>query len=210
MIKAFGLPADPVKWLIERAKSKGAELSPQAAQMLATKINRGDKNDRDHFDTDSRTYILKLDNELEKLAAFALGRRIETRDVELLVPDEDVADIFKFIDAISLRNAADAYKFVRGVIVRGESPLVVLSHIARQTRLLIQAKDHAGMGPEALAQRIGVHPFAAKKAMQQSGRFERAALVETMNALLDADIAIKTGRMDEGAALDVLIAALCA
>ncbi len=209
-IKAFGLPSDPARWLIERAKAKGGELTPPAAQLLSTRINRGDKNDRDHFAQDSRTYLHKLDNELDKLIAFALNRRIETKDVELLVPDEDVADIFKFIDAISLRNADEAYRVVRGVVTRGESPLVVLSHIARQTRILIQVKDHPDLSGDALAQAIGVHPFVAKKALQQAGRFSRAELFGTMDALLDADAAIKTGRMDEHAALDVLIAGLCA
>lgn len=208
-VKPYSLPADPVKWLIERAKAKGGDLGPQAAQLLATKINRGDKNDRDHVVVDSRTYLHKLDNELDKLVAYALNRRIESKDIELLVPDEDVADIFKFIDAMSARNADEAFRVVRGVITRGESPLVVLSHIARQTRVLIQAKEHPNLSSDMLAQTIGVHPFVAKKAGQQASRFSRAELLAAMDALLETDAAIKTGRMDENAALDVLIAALC-
>lgn len=208
-VKAFPLPDNPQRWIVERAKLKGGEISGPAAQLLATKINAGDKNDRDHFETDSRTYMFKLDRELDKLTAYALGRRIETQDIEALVPSEDVADIFKFIDAISIRNAGAAYRIVRGVIVRGESPLVVLSHLARQTRLLIQAKEHPGLGPDALAQTIGVHPFVAKKALQQAGNFDRATLLNAMDALLGVDIAIKNGLMDEQTALDVLIAELC-
>jgi DNA polymerase III subunit delta len=208
-VKVFGLPQDPAKWVIERVKTKGAEISPQAAQLLTTRINRGDKNDRDHFVVDSRTYLFKLDTEIDKLSGYANGRRIESADVELLVASEDSADIFAFIDAISLKNASDAYRTVRGVIVRGESPLVVLSHIARQTRVLIMAKEHAHLSNDALAQQIGVHPFVAKKALQQASRFEMHELEHTLFALLEADVAIKTGRMDEGTALDVLIAGLC-
>jgi DNA polymerase-3 subunit delta len=208
-VKAYGLPTDPVKWITERAKIKGAEIHPQAAQLLSTKINRGDKNDRDHAQIDARTYLPKLDTELDKLAAYCLNRRIESKDVDVLVADEQVADIFKFIDAISLRNPGEAYKVVRAVVGRGESPLVVLSHIARQMRVLIQVKDHSQLNSDALAAAIGVHPFVAKKATQQAGRFQRHELTGAMHALLEADIAIKTGRMDENTALDVLIAALC-
>jgi DNA polymerase III subunit delta len=208
-VKLYALPADPVKWLVERAKAKGAELSGPAAQALSLKVNRGSPNDRDHVVADSRTYLHKLDNELEKLVAYAQGRRIEGKDVDLLVADEDVADIFKFIDAISLRNADEALRVVRGVITRGESPLVVLSHIARQMRILIQIKEHPDLHGDALAQAIGVHPYVAKKAGQQAGRFGMREMHGAMQALLDTDIAIKTGRMDELAALDVLIAALC-
>jgi DNA polymerase-3 subunit delta len=208
-VKLFGLPADPVRWITERAKHKGGDISPEAARLLSTKINRGSSNDRDHFDTDSRTYLFKLDNELEKLVSYALGRRIESKDVEALVADEDVADIFKFIDAMSLRDAGTAYRVMRGVIVRGESPLVVLSHLARQTRLLMSAKDYPNLSSDQLAQTIGVHPFVAKKVSQQAERFSLHELEGAHAALLDADIAIKTGAMDENTALDLVVAALC-
>jgi len=208
-LKLFDLPENPVRWISERAKQKGGEMSPQAAQLLSTKINRGDKNDRDHFVSDSRTYLHKLDNELEKLVAYAWGRKVESSDVELLVKDEDFADIFKFIDAISLRDGDGAFKFVRGVLVRGESPLVVISHLARQTRLLIQAKENEDLAPDALAQHIGVHPFVAKKVSQQAQRFSMSEVISAHAVILDADVAIKTGKMDDVTALDVLVAAFC-
>jgi DNA polymerase-3 subunit delta len=210
IIKPFALPADPVKWIIERTKSKSGEISPQAAQLLSIKINKGSGNDRDHVILDSRTYLHKLDNELDKLTAFALNRRIETKDVELLVADEDVADIFKFIDAIGARDAGAAFRVSRGVLARGESPLVLMSHLARQMRLLISAKEHPNLNSDQLAQTIGVHPFIAKKVLQQAGRFEMSELASAMRAILDADVAIKTGHMDDTTALDLLITALCA
>lgn len=209
-VKAFGLPNDPVRWITERAKAKGGDISREAALLLSNKINRGSANDRDHTEADSRTYLFKLDNELEKLVSYALNRRIESKDVEALVQDEDVADIFKFIDAISMRDAGTAYRVMRGVLARGESPLVVLSHLARQNRLLIQAKDYPNLNSDQLAQTIGVHPFVAKKVSQQAGRFTLTQLEDAHAALLNADVAIKTGRMDDVTALDLVVAAMCA
>lgn len=210
IVKRYDLPADPAQWIIERAKAKGGDISAQAAQLLSIKINRGNANDRDHFESDSRAYLLKLDNELDKLVSYALGRRIESQDVALLVQDEDVADIFKFVDAMGARDAGAAYCAMRGLLARGESPLVVLAHIARQTRLLIQAKENADLSPEQLARVVGAHPFVAKKASQQAGRFSLSELEQAHAALLEADLAIKTGRMDDVTALDMLVATLCA
>ncbi len=210
IVKRYELPADPAQWIIERAKAKGGDISAQAAQLLSIKINRGNANDRDHFESDSRAYLLKLDNELDKLVSYALGRRIESQDVALLVQDEDVADIFKFVDAMGARDAEAAYRAMRGLLARGESPLVVLAHIARQTRLLIQAKENADLSPEQLARVVGAHPFVAKKASQQAGRFSLSELEQAHAALLEADLAIKTGRMDDVTALDMLVATLCA
>lgn len=208
-VKLFELPADPVKWAMERAKAKGGALTREAAAALATRLNRGNKNDRDHFDEDSRMYLLKLDTELDKLVAFANGREVTARDVEALVAGEDSADIFKFIDAISQKETGAAMSEMRVILARGEFPLIVLTHVARQTRLLIQAKENAKLTQDAFAQLIGVHPFVAKKALQQAGRFSMAQLERAHIACMEADVAIKTGQMEDVAALEVLVAEFC-
>jgi DNA polymerase III subunit delta len=209
-IKLFDLPRDPVAWVAERAKQKGSEIAPAAAQLLATKIHRGNQYDRDHFAEDSRLYLRKLDNELEKLVGYAAGRRVEPADVELLVADEEIADMFKFIDAVSVRDGRSAYRLMRGVLARGESPLVVMTMLARQTRLLISAKENEALPPEQLAQAMKVQPFVAKKSAQQAQRFSMAELERAHLAVAEADLAIKTGRMEDVAALDTLVAMFCA
>jgi DNA polymerase-3 subunit delta len=210
-VKFYDLPGNIVQWIVERAtqKGKGAEIAPPAAQMLATKINRGASNDRDHFAEDSRLYLRKLDNELEKLVAYAAGRRIESADVELLVADEDTAEMFKFIDAVSLRDGRAAYRLMRGILARGESPLVVMTMLARQTRLMISAREYESLSAERLAQTLGVHSFVAQKAQQQARHFSLPELEHLHHAIFDADVAIKTGRMEDVAALDMLIALFC-
>ncbi len=207
--KLFELPGDLLKWVVERAASKGGQIAPPAAQLLTTKINRGDKNDRDHFAEDSRLYLRKLDNELEKLVAYANGRRIEPADIELLVADEEIADMFKFIDAVSVRDGRAAYRLMLGILARGESPLVVMTMLARQTRLMICAKEYDTLSSDQLAQAINVHPFVAKKVEQQARRFSTPELERAHIAIMDADLAIKTGRMEDLAALDTIIALLC-
>jgi DNA polymerase-3 subunit delta len=208
-VKHFELPGDPVKWIIERAAGKGGQIAPPAAQLLASKINRGEKNDRDHFADDSRLYLRKLDNELEKLVAYANGRRIEAADIELLVADEEISDMFRFIDAVSVRDGRTAYRLMLGILARGESPLVVMTMLARQTRLMICAKEYDTLSADQLAQAISVHPFVAKKVQQQARRFNMPELERAHIAIMEADLAIKTGRMEDLAALDTLIALFC-
>lgn len=208
-VKLFDVPADLVAWIVERARLKGGAIARDAAALLSTKINRGNKNDRDHFDEDSRLYVLKLDSELDKLVAYAAGRDVSAADVELLVQDEEQSDIFRFLDAISTRDGETAYAVVRGVLGRGESPLVVVSHLARHMRTLIAAKENDRLTPEELGQLLGVHPYPAKKAMQQAGRFTMDELRRDFLAIVETDVAIKTGQMEDVAALDVLVAEIC-
>lgn len=208
--KNYELPKNPAQWIAERARRKGGEISPAAASLLSNKINRGNKVDRDHAAEDSRLYLYKLDNELEKLVSYAAGRRVEEADVDLLVGDEAVADIFAFVDAISARDGAAAYRVLHGVLARGEQPLIVLTMIARQFRLLIQAKENSRMAPDELARFLGVHPYVAQKTLQQAGRLGLEELIAAFPAIVDTDLAIKSGRMDDVVALDVLVAGLCA
>lgn len=207
-LREFPLPDNVGAWIHDRVKTKGGEIQPPAAQLLSTRINRGNKNDRDHFAEDTRLYLRKLETELDKLMAYALGRSITVGDVQTLVQEEDVADIFKFTDAISQRRTAEAFTVVRGILARGESPLVVLSMIQRQTRLLISAKENERMSAQTLGEKLGMHPFPAGKALEQSRRFSMTDLMRAHRLVLDADEAIKTGAMDDVSALDVLIAEL--
>jgi DNA polymerase-3 subunit delta len=108
-----------------------------------------------------------------------------------------------------MRDADTAVRVMHGVLVRGESPLVVLSHLARQMRLLLQAKDYPGLTSDQLAQTIGVHPFVARKVSQQAERFTDGQLERALATLLDADIGIKTGKLDDVTALDLVVTALC-
>ena len=209
-VKFFDLPDDPVRWVVERVTQKGGQISTQAAQLLTNRINRGDKNDRDHFAEDSRLYLRKLDNELEKLVAYCNGRRIEPADVELLVSEEEVSAMFKFIDAVSTRDGQSAYRLMRGILARGEQPLIVMTMLARQTRLMIMAKENANLPDDQLTEAIGVkNAWAARKVEQQARRFSMPDLEHAHIAIMEADLAIKTGRMDDVTALDTLVAMLC-
>ncbi len=207
--KCFDLPGDVVKWITERVTAKGGRITPPAAQMLATRINRGDKNDRDHFAEDNRLYLRKLDNELDKLTGYTNGRRIESTDIELLVADEEISDMFKFVDAVSVRDGHTAYRQMLSILSRGEQPLVIMTMLARQTRLMICAKENDSLPNDTLATTMNVSPFVAKKAAQQASRFRMDELVRAHLAIAEIDVSIKTGRMDELAALDMMVALLC-
>lgn len=203
-VQFFDMPENPVNWIMARVKLRKGQMLPQAAQVLANRIHRGNKYDRDHFAEDSRLYLRKLDNEIEKLTAYANGRPITPDDVAALVAEEDVADMFGLMDAISQRRLADAYALMRGVLVRGEAPQVVLTMLSRQTRMLLIAKENE-RAPN-LADLLGVKPFAVSKLLDQARRFSLADLEQAHRAALAADVAIKTGQMEDVVALDVLLA----
>lgn len=206
--KRFDLPSNPEDWVLQRIAQKGGSADARVAAAICARLPPPSPKDAERYRMEAPLWVHRMDNELEKLIAYAKDRPITVRDVELLVAEEISANVFKFTDALAARNAEAAWQEANALLARGEPPLVILAHIARQARLLLQAKEHAQLSPAAFAKHIGVHEFVAKKALQQARFFGESELVQMLVLLLEADEAIKTGAMDELSALSLLIAAL--
>jgi DNA polymerase III delta subunit len=79
-------------------------------------------------------------------------------------------------------------------------------------RLLLQARDRtqAGEGGEEVGRALGLSPFPLRKILDQMRLFRLEALEAMLRRVLEADLQIKTGQLEPGLALDLLIADLCA
>jgi DNA polymerase-3 subunit delta len=186
-------------WIVKRAKEHGAIIEPSAADLLGRLVG-----------SDLRT----LNSELEKLAVYVAGQRPITRaDIDLLVPYTEDADQFGLSNAIGQRNARRAYDQLHKELDEGSNPMAILGSIAAQIRALIEVKDMAerGMSPAEIAQVKGwKSDYAATARLKEAANFSMPRLEQTLETLLEIDVAIKTGRMDSLLALDTLIARLCA
>jgi DNA polymerase-3 subunit delta len=92
----------------------------------------------------------------------------------------------------------------------GEHPLALLGMIVRQFRILIQVKEltERGLSQQEMATRLRLHHFVVKKTMRQAMNFSMDQLEAIYGRLLETDVAIKTGQMDEMLALDMLVVGL--
>lgn len=184
-------------WIVQRAQRKGAAIERAAAQELATYVGRN---------------LRLLDNELEKLIAYRGGQgAITQRDVRLLTPYTQEASVFDLVDAIGRRDGPTALRLLRDLEQGGAAPLYLLSMIVRQFRILLQVGELAaqGMGKDAIAAAIGLHPYPTQKAMQQSRQWRLAELEAVYDRLLATDVAIKTGKLPDDLALELLVIDLC-
>jgi DNA polymerase-3 subunit delta len=82
--------------------------------------------------------------------------------------------------------------------------------IVRQFRLLLQAREilEANGSPDDIARTLKQHPYVAQKIAGQAKHFDLPTLEDIYHQLLKIDVDGKTGGMDVGLALDVLIAQL--
>jgi DNA polymerase-3 subunit delta len=195
-VRAFVPPQDIVRWIRQRATDKGGRLAPQAAVALSQAVG-----------TDQRL----LDQEIEKLLAFARYERpVTSDDVALLVPQVQEASVFDMVDALGRRDGAAAARLLHHLLDEGQHALYLFSMIVRQFRLLIQIKELAeqGLDQGAVAKALKLHPYPAGKLYVQARNFTLEQLETVHRHLLQIDVSIKTGQMQDEVALDLLVAGL--
>lgn len=79
--------------------------------------------------------------ELDKLIAFVGEKtQIDERDIQTLVVNSSFDSIFALMDAIGKKSTSQALSSLHSVLNSGEPPIKVNALIARQIRLMLQAK----------------------------------------------------------------------
>jgi DNA polymerase-3 subunit delta len=186
-------PGVVLQWILGRAQSQGSDISPPAARLLADLVGNN---------------LWLLASELEKLAAYAQGRRIEGADVRALVSEAHDISIFAMVDAIVERRAAVALRLLRQLTTAGVDGGRLLAMVVRQYRLIIQAREMmtAGLPTQEIGQRLGVtSEFVLQRILDQAQRYSLSRLKAAYRRLLEADVGVKRGHYDEGLALELLV-----
>lgn len=190
----FGLLAGlPLRrWLQKEFENLGAKIEPEAENFLLYSAG----ND-----------LWRLKNEAKKLADFKRGKIIKKQDIELMVKPKIENDIFKTIDALASKNKKQALDFLHKHIDEGDNVLYLLSMIAYQFRNLLAIKDlmEKKIAYGTMAKKSGLHPFIIKKSYYLCAQFSMAELKKIYRKIFQADLNIKTGRVDPETALDLLV-----
>lgn len=182
-------------WIQQYAKRHNIAIEGQAIRMLSDYVGIN---------------LRQLENELQKLAAYARGRAITADDVKLLVSDASEALIWNLTDALSQRNGRNAMRALYELRRGDANPFYLLTMITRQYRIMVKVKDAArgGGGNEYdIAKTVGESPYPVKKALQMSRLYQSHELDDIMERLLETDYAMKTGA-DPETTIDVLVAEL--
>ncbi|MGI6557687.1 MAG: DNA polymerase III subunit delta [Limnochordia bacterium] len=180
------------RWVETRATQLGLKLPPGAIRELMGIEDLG-----------------YLDTELAKMALYHPGGALSQEEFdELLFPrqEEDDKRIFAFVDAVGMKNTAQALSHLDGLWGLGYDYARIFGMLARQIRLLIMAAG-AGGRPDVLVRQHKLNAFVAKKVCQQSANFSAMELRQAMDRLLRTDQLLKTG-MPPRVALEALVVSL--
>lgn len=168
-------------WAKKEFEKYQAKIQPEALGRLAYYVG----ND-----------LWQFSQEIQKLAAFKRDGTIAAGDIDLLVKPEIETDIFRTIEAMALRDKKGAIRLVHEHLEKGDNPLYILSMINFQFRNLLIVKKTG---------RLNGHPYFVRKTIWLAGHFSLDELRALYHSILEADIKIKTGRLDPQTALDLLV-----
>ncbi|MDH7568187.1 MAG: DNA polymerase III subunit delta [Armatimonadota bacterium] len=205
---------DAERWVQAEAEAAGLHLGPGAAAQMVLLAG---------------TDRLRLRNELAKLVAYAgTSRKVTAADVEGVVSRSPEATAFELVDAIGNRRPDQALMALKVLLDGGEAEQRILALIARQIRLVWQAKyllekgylRRGNLVPQDVAERTLPRDGSASvlgslqrsylrdKILRQATAFSWPALRRGLQRVLAADLALKgiEGSMeDPRLVLEVLV-----
>lgn len=154
--------------------------------------------------------LWRIINEIEKLVLYSLDKEIiSENEVDLLVKEEISLNIFHTVDALAKRDKKTALRLLYQHLAQKENENYLLTMFVYHFRNLLRVKDLAekGISFYQVLQKTGLPSFVVKKLFEQIKNFNPEELKKFYSKLLNADIAIKAGKIEPKVALDMLVIA---
>lgn len=187
-----------MRWIEQRvALQTKAGISKRAVELMARLVGSD---------------LWTMSNEIDKLVLFTGARPIEEADVKTVVSHAQEANVFSMVDAILESRMSVARELLQQLFLHGMEPAYILVMLARQVRIIFQVREmrDRGISRNVIQTRLNLtSDFVLRKAWDQADRYAPARLIEVYHKLLEADIAVKTGKYDTPElVLDILVAEL--
>ena len=182
-----------IRWILGRIQREGKKITQSVMQLFLSKTGSDMEN---------------IDKESEKLICYTLDKtEISAADVEAICTGQTENKIFEMIDAISAKNQKKALDLYYDLLALKEAPMRILFLIARQFQnlLLIKSMSAKGYPAVSIAKTAGMPSFAVQKNLRQAGAFKINQLKEAIEDCGQAEEDVKTGRMADQLAVELLI-----
>lgn len=182
-----------MRWVGKRLKQDGKTMKKEAYQVFISKTGNDMEN---------------IDKELEKLICYCMDREnIETADVEAVCVEQTTNKIFEMVNAISEKKQRKALDLYYDLLTLKEPPMRILFLIARQFQKLALIKEltKEGYDNRTIASRTAMPEFAVRKNQAMAKSFSTEQLRKAVEDSVELEEAVKTGRLNDQMAVELLI-----
>ena len=181
------------RWVAGVLAKENKKITESSVQLLLSKTGTDMEN---------------IQMELEKLISYCGVREIVTaEDIEAICTTRITSHIFDMINAIADRQQKKALDLYYDLLALKEPPMRILFLIARQCNMLLQARELKSKGYDnrSMASKLGIAPFLVSKYLAQASRFKTSTLRTAVEKCVEAEEAVKTGRMSDILSVEILI-----
>ncbi len=179
-------------WLKQEFEKRNKKISLQNINLISSLL----END-----------LWRAYNEVEKISNYSNETEISEKEIKIFIKGKFNDNIFLLTDAIATKNTNQAVRILEEQFELGVSEQYLFAMILRQFKLLLKTKSFLKNNPtrQNLAKELKIHPFVAKKTIQQSSNFSLQNLKKIFSKLLLIDKKIKTGESNLKTELSLLI-----
>lgn len=174
--------ADLEKYLIMFAEKRGCTLSRDLAKRILFLCG---------------TDLQNLSHEIGKLCGYAKSGTITREQVDAVVTNNVEMQVFALSDAIIAGEYEKAYHIVDNLLGQNEEPVMIVAMLSSAYVNLYRVKCMLQSGKSVMdltsAFEYKGKEFMLRHAEQDSSRFSLAVLRESLDLLLEADLALKGG-----------------
>ncbi|MEG0903544.1 MAG: DNA polymerase III subunit delta [Lachnospiraceae bacterium] len=173
-----------IKWIQGMVKQEGKQITDATIRHLLTKVGSD---------------MEQIQKELEKLFCYVLDKNMITlEDVDAICTTQITNQIFSMVNAVADKKQKQALDYYYELLALKEPPLRILFLLARQFRLLLQVKEleKQGSNRKIISEKTGLQNFVVGKYMDQSKHFTTSELIHILEACVETEEYVKTGRLD--------------
>lgn len=185
------------KWIMGLLKKENKLITADALNLLLDRTG---------------TDMEQIAKEVEKLICYKYyDEGITQKDVEELCTVRIQNKIFDMVEAVADKKQKQALDLYYDLLALKEAPMKILALIARQFNLLLQVREMKmkGYDEATIAQKTGLNPyFLKKKYLPQASRFKLEQLQKALQACVQADEDVKTGRVTDLLSVELIIVSL--
>ncbi len=187
---------DIKKWIGEKLKSENKSMKKEAFIEFEERTNSSMDN---------------MEMEFDKLISYIGERKtITLEDVEAVCTKQLQSKVFDMIDAIAEKNPTKVFDMYHDLLASKESPLKILVLIQRAFRQSLQIKDlrDAGYSEDRIIKELNFSKkrgFIVNKTLRMTKNFSKERMNELLNEACELECDIKTGRIKEQLAVELLM-----
>ena len=194
---------DLSKWIKTFLNKDKKKINPKELDYFIHVSSYTDKN------TDVTLY--DIENLLKKLVSFSSDEQyIEIKHIDAIMPRNIEHDIFKLINACSEKKISDSLRIYGDLLSEGEQSMGILAMVSKQIKNIISASELSkkGMDARTASQYLKIHEYTVKLCMKYSSVISSSKLLSAFNKCLEAEYNVKSGKMTERLAMELLFVGL--